>query len=59
MPNTPLDGYKTYILVALGLAVCATLYVRGDLAGSDFLQNALMLLGFAGLRDGVDKGASF
>lgn len=55
--RTPLDGYKTYIVAAAGIAVVIFLYSRGDLAADVVLQTVLTLLGIGTLRHGIQTGS--
>ena len=51
--TTPLDGYKTYIVAAVGIGIGVLLYLRGDLTGGDLLQLVTSMLGLSALRHGV------
>lgn len=54
--ETPLDGYKTYIVAAVGIAIVLLLYYRGDMGGTDVLETVLTLLGISGVRHRIERG---
>ena len=51
-----LDGKKTYLLVLASLVHVAYLFLNGDVAAGDALNQALVALGIGTLRAGVAKG---
>jgi hypothetical protein len=48
-----LSGYKTYIVVVVGLVTIAGAFLTGEVALAEAINQALVLLGIAGLRAGV------
>lgn len=53
--NTPIDGYKTYIITALGIAAVIFFYYQGDVDGTAALPMILGFLGLGAVRHGISK----
>jgi hypothetical protein len=50
---TPLDGYKTYIVAAVGIGIAVMFYLRGDIDAAATMQNVLIFLGMGAVRHGI------
>lgn len=53
--TTPMDGWKTYITAALGIAVLGVFYWRGDLSAEAALPLMLGFLGLGTIRHAIAK----
>lgn len=51
--TTPIDGWKTYAIAALGIIVVGVFYLRGDLSPEAALPAMLGLLGIGTLRHAI------
>lgn len=50
-----LSGYKTYIVILAGLMAVFAAFVSGDVTLADAINQAVLLLGFGGLRSGIKR----